>query len=176
MRKRLACTAAAALVSAVLAAAVSGCAPMPRQRPVEMGPVDTGAGSLESVRRQLEGAWTLVSLEAFDQAGVATPVQAKGLLTYDAYGNMTAQGTFKDERLPGARGVLDFSGRAVIDVKQNRLLLSEQNSNVRFDEGTARAISPDKFRYYEFEGDLLKITIKDAAGAPQARSVWRKNK
>ena len=50
------------LLFAALAAAFA-CAPAPRQRPVKMGDVGTGAGSLTEARKYLEGRWTLESFE-----------------------------------------------------------------------------------------------------------------
>ena len=46
------------LIAAALVA-TAGCSAAPRQRPVEGGPVDTGAGTLTSARKFLEGRWTL---------------------------------------------------------------------------------------------------------------------
>ena len=69
-------TLALALSLPLLAACPAG----PRASPVKMGPVDTGAGSLESVRRQLQGSWDLVSLEVMAAGGTPVKVAATGHL------------------------------------------------------------------------------------------------
>ena len=35
-------------------------------------------------------------------------------------------------------------------------------------------MSPANVRYYSFDGDLLTLTIKDAAGKMTAKTVWRR--
>jgi hypothetical protein len=61
----------AAGVAALLAAAAA-CAGAPRQRPVEMGPVATGPGTLTDARKFLQGRWTLESFEVRPPG--ATPI------------------------------------------------------------------------------------------------------
>ena len=68
---------------------LAACPSAPRVRPVKAGDVDTGPGSLESVRRQLQGTWELVGAVVFDASGKATPRKAEGRLTYDEYGKLT---------------------------------------------------------------------------------------
>ena len=60
-------------VIATVAAVVigTGCAAAPRERPIKGGDVDTGPGSVEAVRRQLEGTWDLVSLAVTPKGGAA---------------------------------------------------------------------------------------------------------
>jgi hypothetical protein len=47
----------------------AACAASPRQRPVSAGDVDTGANSLTAARKQLEGRWTLISLDISAEDG-----------------------------------------------------------------------------------------------------------
>src|SRR5215213_11838684 len=70
-----------------------GCESAPRARAVKMGPVDTGAASVEAVRRQLKGTWELISLDVFPAGGGRIAAQATGRLLYDEYGNLSMQGT-----------------------------------------------------------------------------------
>ena len=35
-------------------------------------------------------------------------------------------------------------------------------------------IDPAKVRYYEFDGELLKTTVKDASGATTATATWKR--
>ena len=147
----------------------------PRQRPVEGGAVNAGPGSLESVRRQLEGTWDLVSAEIVTTAGERLAVKAKAVLTYDAYGNVTLKGAYEN---PGATAeqtaALNFTGRAVVDTQRQVLRLLD----VKQSEGEFAALPADmaarRERAYAFEGDLLKLTIKDSNGRVTAVNTWRR--
>ncbi len=108
MQLRLSCF--VFLVACLTLSAVAGCAAAPRQRPIPVGPVDTGAGSLEAVRRQLSGTWELVSFEAFTGRGQSSRVPASGRLTYDEFGNLTVQGQLDDDDGRGRTTLLNMSG------------------------------------------------------------------
>ena len=143
---------------------LTACQAAPRGRPVKMGPVDTGAGSLESVRRQLQGSWELVTLEVMAPGGGApTKVPATGHLKYDEYGNLTIDG-----RVTAAAGgvdpnVLNMSGRAVIDPDKHMLRFQDVEATTAApDRPLDSRIDASKVRYYEFVGDQLKTTTKDA--------------
>ena len=69
-----------AIVLALGSSAI-GCASSPRQRPVAVGEVEIGPGSLTAARQQLEGHWTLVTLAMFDDPAAPYPcVDATGVL------------------------------------------------------------------------------------------------
>jgi len=164
------------MLPAVVLVTVSACATSrPRQRPIEGGAVDAGPGSLEAVRRQLEGSWDLVSAEIVTSAGVRQAMKARAVLTYDAYGNLSLKGAYED---PGATAeqtaALNFTGRAVIDTQRQVLRLLD----VRQREGELATLPPDMLarreRVYAFEGDLLKLTVKDSTGRVTAVNTWRR--
>ena len=172
LRRLMAAAACAALV------VVTGCAKAPRGRPIPTTRIDSGAGTLESVRRQLEGQWDLVSLQTVPKPG-AKPVEvkAKALLTYDAYGNLTLKGRLDDQNYndPAAAPFLDFTGRAVIDVPRSQLRLLDVSANVQVaQEGLPAETSFDKVRKYTFEGDLLTLSTIDAQGNVTATATWKK--
>lgn len=137
-----------------------------------MGPVDTGADSVEAVRRQLRGTWELVSLELFGAAGEKTSAAATGRLAYDEYGNLSMQGT-----VTGGpqieNSVLNVTGRVTIDpdTRSLRFTVSEPagGAEIRLDP----QLDASRVRYYEFSGDLLTTTLKNSAGATTARATWR---
>jgi hypothetical protein len=62
----------------------------------------------------------------------------------------------------------------VIDVAQQRFLILEGQGNLPFDEAEFAAAAPDRFRYYEFVGEELRLTVTDASGATSARLTWRR--
>jgi hypothetical protein len=138
-----------------------------------MGPVDAaGINSMESVRRQLEGTWELVSLVVYT-GGQAQPAQAKGRLTYDKYGNMAIAATITG----GAQlepSALNLSGRVTIDPTKKTLVFG----GITADSADQRRVDPkldaSHIRYYEFDNDLLKTTTKDAGGTTTAIITWRK--
>jgi len=165
------------MLPAVVLVTVSSCTTSrPRQRPIEGGAVEAGAGSLESVRRQLEGAWNLVSANVVvSAAGARATVKASAVLTYDAYGNFTMKGDVDDPAATAEqKAALNFSGRAVIDTQRQVLrLLDVQQSEGDFAKLPAE-MAARRERAYAFEGDLLTLTVKDSTGRVTAVNTWRR--
>ena len=155
---------------------LAACPSAPRKRPIKMGEVNTGPGSLESVRRQLQGTWELVDAVALDAAGKPTPRKADGRLTYDQYGNLTINARLADSTQPSSSvsGLLAYSGRVVIDPAKSELVLMDLKSRLPSGEPIPAEVSPDKIRLYTIEGDTLTLTSKDASGVATARTTWRK--
>ena len=165
---------AAFFVTVVALGALPGCAKTARERPVRMGDVDTGPGSLEAVRRQLQGTWELVSLAVVPQGGgQPVPLKARGTLTYDEFGNLTVDAHTDDPNAPQAArtaNLLTFKGRAVIDVAKSELKLMDVTGSV--DPNTV--ISTERRRRYAFEGDLLKLSSLEPNGQIAATATWRR--
>ena len=165
-----------AMLPAVVLVTTGACvSSRPRQRPVEGGAVEGGPGSLEAVRRQLEGTWNLVSADVLSAAGVRTTIKATAVLTYDAYGNLSLKGAYED---PAAtteqKAALNFTGRAVIDTQKQVLrLLDVKQSESEFAALPAE-MAARRERGYAFEGDRLTLTVKDSAGRVTAVNTWRK--
>jgi len=164
------------LLAVAVLLVVSACATSrPRQRPVEMGPVAGGPGSLEAVRKQLEGTWNLVSAEVVSPAGQRTAVKASAVLTYDAYGNLSLKGKYEDPAATAEQNAsLNFTGRAVIDTQNKVLRLLDLQQS----EGDLAALPADmaarRARAYAFSGDTLTLTVKDASGRVTAVNTWRR--
>ncbi|HUL99997.1 MAG TPA: hypothetical protein VLU24_11430 [Mycobacterium sp.] len=162
----------ATCVLVVATAGLMACAASERTRPLNIGPVAGGPETIESVRRQLQGRWRLVSFETFPASGPAVALKATGELTYDEYGNMTVRGALPGDSPGAPASLLRYSGRAVIDVTNHRLVLQAvqgQGGDVLPD-----AVLPDQARYYEFEPGLLKLTVKDSSGRPTATITWKR--
>jgi hypothetical protein len=164
------------IVTALAVVTAAACtSSRPRQRPVEGGAVDAGAGSLASVRKQLEGAWNLVSADLVSPAGDRMTVKATAVLTYDAYGNFAMKGELDDAAATAEqKAALNFTGRAVIDIQRQVLRLLD----VQQPEGDFATLPPDmaarRERAYAFEGDLLTLTVKDSRGRVTAINTWRR--
>jgi hypothetical protein len=164
------------LALVVLVPLIAGCQPAPLKRAVKGGAVDRGPGSLEAVRRQLQGTWELVDSQAFDAAGTATSRKAAGRLTYDEYGNLTIAATVEDtgQTPSGVSGLLGYTGRAVIDPAKTCLVLTDVKGRQPSSQALPAEVSADKVRYYTVEGNTLTLTVKNAAGAVTERTTWRK--
>jgi hypothetical protein len=160
------------------AGSVSGCAAAPRERPIELGPVDQGPGSLAYVRRQLEGSWDLVALEVRNASGAMTPAKAKAVLTYDAYGNMQVRGKLNealpDAATPLAASAIDYSGQIVIDPRKNEFRMTEQDAAAPLDPGVKSVLRLSRVRRYELTADTLKIHVMDEGNAVVATTTFRK--
>jgi outer membrane murein-binding lipoprotein Lpp len=161
---------AVTLIASVAGAA--GCAKKtPLDRPLKVGEVSTGAGTLADARKRFEGNWDLVKLEVV-QAGGTVAARATGRLTYDAYGNLAMKGTIDGTANPLLGGLLDYQGRAIIDAAKQQLRLVGVESVG--DAPVAASLSVDKLRQYVFEGDLLKISTIDDAGKLIATATWKR--
>jgi len=171
MRRTLALVLTAGVACSVVY--LSGCAAAPRQRPVKMGPVDAGAGSLEAARRELEGTWVLQTLEVVNTAGTFEPVKASGTLAYDAYSNLEIHGKIDDARLQKAI-VLEFTGRIVIDPAKRVFYPADVEAGPQVEASKLAPIGLDKVRKYEVAGERLVVTYQDASGKPTAKTTWRR--
>jgi hypothetical protein len=171
MRRTLAPAVVACLACSWLC--VAGCAPSPRQRPVKMGPVDAGAGSLEAARRDLEGTWVLQTLEIVNPSGGFESVKASGTLAYDAYSNLQINGKIDDPRLQKSIP-LDFNGRVVIDPSKREFYPADIEAGPKVDTAKLAPIGLDKVRKFEIAGDRLVVTYQDASGKPTAKTTWRR--
>jgi hypothetical protein len=160
----------------ILALLLSACQAAPRQRPIELGPVDTGAGSLEAARRQLQGEWSLVALETPESSGELTRIAATGVLTYDEYGNFTITGRVEDPRASRLEleRMLTFTGRAVVDPRRQELRLIENTG--KGDRLAGTPIALDRVRRYAFDKELLRISTVDANGSITATTTWQRRR
>jgi hypothetical protein len=157
---------------AIAALAIGACAGAPRERPLQTGPIETGAGSLNDTRKALEGTWKLASLEVVDH-GARRPIKAGGDLTYDRFGNMTVRGVIED---PGLKEtlVIDYSGRITIDVVRHEFYPADLVTDRPVDQSQVMRISPDKVRRYELSGNEFVVTYLDASATPTAVITWRR--
>jgi hypothetical protein len=163
---------AVVLLLAALAAGSACATGAPRGRPIEMGPTDTGPGSLEAVRRQLEGTWDLVQLETYPASGAPQTLEAKAVLTYDAYGNMTIEGRLAQPAASAAAApLLAYKGRAVIDTAKEQLRLVDVTGAQR---ALPDEVSTAMIRKYAFDAGVLVLSIVDDTGRTTAKASWKK--
>jgi hypothetical protein len=160
-------------------AGLTACSAAPRQRNVEMGPVDTGAGSLMAARKFLEGRWTLESFEVFQEGKPPIVLKGQGTLNYDQFGNLQVEIRADEQSadLLRASGIeirdnmISSAGRTAVDM-QNRTLtyVVEGQSPSRGPLALSRP------RHWVVEGDVLTLTTKDDAGKASSVGRWRRMK
>jgi len=154
----------------------ASCKSSPNQRTLGMGPVDTGPGSVEYVRRQLEGTWTLETFEAADATGQLRPVKATAKLTYDAYGNLAVTGRLLEplpaDRQAVADAYLHYNGRITIDTAKKEFVMLGASGNV--DPSLQSIVGTQMVRHYEVTATELTVTYVDPAGKVGGRTVFKK--
>lgn len=95
-------------------------------------------------------------------------------MTADEFGNIEFVGELRVESAQGAvERPLNSSGRLVIDIPMQRFLVMR----VEESEATAEAFAAaplTQFRYYEFVGDEMHITVKGESEATTAVVVYRR--
>jgi hypothetical protein len=171
-------------IAAVVAllAATAACAASARQRPLPVGPIEGGAGSLAEARKFLEGRWTLESFEVRPPGRPPILLKGSGVLNYDDFGNLRMeiradQASSDLLRAAGINirdGVISSEGRTAIDL-QNRTLTyfleGQQSSNVT----GGGPLAPNRPRHWEVAGDVLTLTTRDDGGAPLSIGRWKRS-
>ncbi len=167
-----------ALLGAVLFS-VSGCAAAPINKPIDLGPVATGSGSLVEARKYLEGRWTLESFEVHPPGKPVVTLKGQGTLTYDEFSNLameirTDQATADLLSAAGIdvqSGTISSRGRTAVDMQNKTLtyIIEGQPASATGPLATRRP------RYWQVDGNLLTLTTKDDAGNPASIGKWRKN-
>jgi hypothetical protein len=173
-------TCARTTIAALLALAAAGCTGAPRQRNVEMGPVDQGAGTLAAARKYLEGRWTLESFDVYPPGREPITLKGAGTLTYDEFGNMRMEIRADEKAADLLRaagidirdGTISSDGRTVVDMPNKTLsyVLEGQNAIAK----PVGPLAPGRARHWEVTQDTLVLTTKDDAGKPMSIGRWRR--
>jgi hypothetical protein len=172
----------------VLCALAVGCAASPRQRPLSLDPIASGANTVEAVRRQLEGRWTLISLEVASDDGRGASVEAVGQLELDSFGNLNVQYRLSDQGqkaleamgVPSPNPIISTTGQAAIDpVKQQITYVAPDALSRAFDPDlAARRNNPfalERVRHYALDEEgVLTLTTRHDNGRQAATSRWRR--
>jgi hypothetical protein len=157
-------------------ATTGGCAP----KPLGLGRVDTGAGTLAAARKDLEGRWGLLSFEVYSPGRGLVQVKGDGTLLFDGFGNLEmdirtdeATGQMLSEAgIPLEKGRLSVKGRTAVDMEhQTVTFVPEGQPLIVPPSGPLAAVHP---RYWTVEGDVLTIGTKDDAGNPTTIGRWRR--
>ena len=142
--------------------------------PVRGTPVSTGPDTVAAARKSLQGTWQLLSLDVAADDGRRTPVEAKGELKLDDFGNLGIEYRMSEAgiRALAAIGitpptpVITTTGQVVIDANQRRITYvnAEQRADP-LDAGlAARRANPfalERVRYYNIGADgILTLTTR----------------
>ena len=159
----------------LLGLSVGACASAPLQKPINAGEVATGAGTVESVRKQLEGTWTLVSYEII-QGGRRQRLDATAEMSYDQFGNLNMIGELKspDASREKRPALLNYSGRAVIDVDKSEIRFVVENSRDPLPRSVEANVTPENVRHFRFRDSMLELTVSDANGQTTGFSTWKR--
>jgi hypothetical protein len=159
---------------------LAGCESAPRQRPVKMGPVDEGGGTLAAARKYLEGRWTLESFEVFPPGRPPITLKGSGTLNYDEFGNMRMEIRADEKAADLLRaagidirdGTISTDGRTVVDMQNKTLayVLEGQNAIAK----PTGPLAPGRPRHWEVTKDTLVLTTKDDAGKTLSVGRWRR--
>jgi len=156
----------------------TACKSAPRERPIPMGPVDTGAGSVTAARKFLEGRWVLESFEVYPPGKAPIALKGSGDLLYDDFGNLKMEIRADQQSSDLLRaagidirdGVISTEGRTAIDLQNHTLTYTV--------EGQAANKGPlaiNRPRHWEVQNDVLTLTTKDESGKPLSVGKWRRS-
>lgn len=123
---------------------------------------------------QFIGDWELVSYVVFPDAGGQRDMSYVGYLSYDEHGNMAGLGMPKDlpERAqndPQLRAGFAYWGSVSVDSEGGRVIHHVEGAPTQ-----PRWVGGDNIRFYEFEDNLLRLSLKDDTGRISATLTWRR--
>jgi hypothetical protein len=170
-----------ALFAAVLFT-VSACAAAPINKPIDLGPVASGAGSLTAARQYLEGRWALESFEVHPAGKPPVVLKGQGSLSYDEFGNlaMEIRTDVATTDLLRAAGVdvqgdtISTSGRTAVDMQNRTLTYMLAGQPAGRPAGGAGPLATSRPRHWQVDGNVLTLTTKDDVGNPVSIGKWRK--
>jgi hypothetical protein len=166
----------------------AGCKAVPLGRPMNTSPIAAGPETIEAIRRQLEGQWTLLGLSVTSSDGKLATVDATGVLTSDAFGNLEIEYRMSESGLKSLAAigvtspnpVISTKGRATIDAQQRAITyMSEKAETQPLDaELAARRANPfalERTRYFVFAPDgTLTLSTRHDDGRDAVVSRWKK--
>ena len=135
----------------------------------------TAVGQAQTDAERFVGDYTLISYVTFPEAGPAVDMSYVGRLSYDSAGNMSGLGMPSGlpelEREAGDRltGGFAYWGKVTVDGEKKIVIHHVEGSPLM-----PGWVGGDNVRFYEFEGDLLRLSLKNAEGRTTATLTWRR--
>jgi hypothetical protein len=121
------------------------------------------------------GDWALVSFVRFPDSGGPVDMKYSGRLRYDEVGYMMGLGMPRDLPLEAqgsterVTGGFAYWGKFTVDAENGRVIHHVEGS-----PGAAQWVGQDNIRFFEFDGDLLHLSLKDSSGRITATLTWRR--
>lgn len=144
---------------------------------VFISPVAKTADDVEATRQQFIGDYELVSYVTFPEQGGQVEMNYIGRISYDAFGNMSGLGMPRDlparQQQSGERisGGFAYWGKVSYNLELGQVIHHVEGSPM-----IPAWVGGDNVRYFEFEGDLLKLSLKNAQGRVTGTLTWRRLK
>ena len=135
----------------------------------------TAVGQAQTDAERFVGNYALISYVTFPEAGPAVDMEYVGRLSYDRAGNMSGlgmpSGLPEREREAGSRltGGFAYWGKVTVDDEKKVVIHHVEGSPLM-----PSWVGGDNVRFYEFEGDLLRLSLKNASGRTTATLTWRR--
>ena len=167
------------VIAALLTLLVTGCGAAAGEKPVQLGPVDTGAGTLASARKFLEGRWTLESFEVHAPGKPVLELNGSGTLVYDNMSNLRMEVRADEASADVLRaagidirdGLISTDGRAAIDLQNRTLTYILEGQAPLVQRGPLAMQRP---RHWVVDENTLTLTTKDEAGRPLSIARWKR--
>ena len=140
--------------------------------------VPVSVARIMSDEERFIGDYELVSYFTFPEQGPTRDMQYIGRLSYDEFGNMSGLGmpidlpqTEAASQPDGERVIGGFAywGRVSIDSKERIVTHHVEGSPM-----VPRWVGGDNVRHYEFDRDLLRLSLKNPEGRITATLTWRR--
>ena len=135
----------------------------------------TAVGQAQTDAERFVGDYSLISYVTFPEAGPAVDMEYVGRLSYDRAGNMSGlgmpSGLPEREREAGIRltGGFAYWGKVTVNDEKKVVIHHVEGSPLM-----PSWVGGDNVRFYEFEGDLLRLSLKNASGRTTATLTWRR--
>jgi hypothetical protein len=157
----------------------AACGSAAGERPIELGPVDTGAGTLSSARKFLEGRWQLESFEIHSPGKPPVLLAGSGTLVYDSMSNLrmeiradeTSSDMLRAAGIDIRDGIISTDGRATLDLQHRTLTYALEGQAPLVQRGPLAVERP---RHWVVDADTLTLTTKDEAGQPLSIARWKR--
>lgn len=138
-----------------------------------LGPTVSAQGA-SAVAERFVGDYELLSFLQFPEGGTQRDMNYIGRLSYDRLGNMAGQGMPRDlpeQTAPTeqVRAGFAYWGTVSFEPELERVIHHVEGSPM-----APQWVGQDNVRYYELNGDLLRLSLRDESGRTTATLTWRR--
>lgn len=135
----------------------------------------SAAESLEEVKARFVGHYELVSFVSYPATGGEVVNDYIGRIAYDEYDNMSAIGMpasaperARQANEAGSEGFA-YWGKVSWELQRGVVIHHVEGSPTR-----NTWVGEDNVRYFELDGDLLRLSLKDSEGRTTGTLTWRR--